>query len=81
MRGKITADRESTGRWLVTPANAGAPIQVAEAPHLPGAATVTSTTQDFVRWATARASWRELATLCACGESSVTAFLDRLNII
>ncbi len=69
------------GRWLVTPANADASIQVAEAPDLPGAATVTSTAQDFVRWATARASWRDLATLSGDDESGVTTFLDRLNII
>jgi hypothetical protein len=67
------------GRWVLTPAGSGADIQVDES-EAACVATVTSTATDFVRWGTARASWRSLATVTGDGDG-VGEFLDRLNII
>jgi uncharacterized protein (TIGR03083 family) len=68
------------GRWILTPAGAGADIQI-DASDRACSETVSSTAQDFVRWATARASWRGLATMSGDGGGGVRAFVDRLNII
>jgi uncharacterized protein (TIGR03083 family) len=67
------------GRWVITPAGEGADIQV-DASDEACVATVSSTATDFVRWATKRASWRELAHVSGDGDG-VSTFLDRLNII
>jgi uncharacterized protein (TIGR03083 family) len=67
------------GRWVLSPALSDAGIQVRESDEA-CPASVRSSAADFVRWATGRAPWRQLANL----SGDVTAaepFLDRLNII
>jgi uncharacterized protein (TIGR03083 family) len=67
------------GRWVLSPAGSDARIQVRESDEA-CPASVRSGAADFIRWATGRAPWRQLAKL----SGDVTAaepFLDRLNII
>ena len=67
------------GRWVLTPAGPDTPIEIRESGD-PAAATVHSSAPDFVRWATARAPWRELAEVTG-DATAAEPFLDRLNII
>jgi uncharacterized protein (TIGR03083 family) len=68
--GRDTLIRNTSGAITVEP------LQTADTP----AATLTSTTTDFLAWATTRLSWRALVTVD--GDHRVAAeFLDALNLI
>lgn len=67
------------GRWVLLPASSDDRIQVHESDEA-CPVRVRSSAEDFVRWATGRANWRELAQLSG-DVAAAEPFLDRLNII
>jgi uncharacterized protein (TIGR03083 family) len=67
------------GRRLLLRSDGGA-LMVAESVEAPAAATILSTTQDFVAWSTKRVPW-EAVTRIEGDERVAVDFLDHVNLI